>query len=163
MRAKEVGMTPGSFLMRARETGVTPGSFLTRVKEVGVPASFFTRALNAPDEPGSFFGPAAPCTVPRTGSAPPTHRGTGARSRSPRGRRVPSTRRGKKRLVWQGGKLCAAARMNKMVPGSGFIAAASGGRARVAHIYASPCFEVTPRCAVAQSYRRCSYSAREAR
>jgi hypothetical protein len=50
-----------------------------------------------------------------------------------------------------------------MVPGSGFIAAASGGRARMAHIYASPCSKVTPRCADAQSYRRCSYSAREAR
>jgi hypothetical protein len=32
-----------------------------------------------------------------------------------------------------------------------FIAASSGGRARVARIYASPCSEATPRCAAAQT------------
>jgi hypothetical protein len=40
---------------------------------------------------------------------------------------------------------------------------AIGGRARVAHIYASPCSDATARCAAVQSPRRCSYSAREAR
>jgi hypothetical protein len=46
--------------------------------------------------------------------------------------------------------------------GGGFIAEVSGGCARVPRIYASPCSEATPRCAAAQSCRRCNYSAREA-
>jgi hypothetical protein len=50
-----------------------------------------------------------------------------------------------------------------MAPGEDFIGPASGGRARVARIYASPCSEATARCAAGQSCRRCSYSAREAR
>jgi hypothetical protein len=41
--------------------------------------------------------------------------------------------------VWRGGKLCAATRMNNNGIGRAFIAAASGGRARVARIYTSPC------------------------
>jgi hypothetical protein len=50
-----------------------------------------------------------------------------------------------------------------MAPGEDFIGPASGGRARVARIYASPCSEATARCAAGQSCRRCSYSAQEAR
>jgi hypothetical protein len=50
-----------------------------------------------------------------------------------------------------------------MAPREGFIGPASGGRARVARIYASPCCEATARCAAAQSCRRCSYLVREVR
>jgi hypothetical protein len=50
-----------------------------------------------------------------------------------------------------------------MAPGRVFIAATSGGfmRSHVARIYANLCSDATPHYGVAQSYRRCSYSARE--
>jgi hypothetical protein len=50
-----------------------------------------------------------------------------------------------------------------MAPEEDFIGPASGGRARVVRIYASPCSDATARCATGQSCHRCSYSAREAR
>jgi hypothetical protein len=50
-----------------------------------------------------------------------------------------------------------------MALGEEFIGPASGGRARVACIYAILCSEATARYAAAQSCRRCSYSTREAR
>jgi hypothetical protein len=45
-----------------------------------------------------------------------------------------------------------------MASGQDFIGAASGGRARVARIYACLCSNVMARCAAVQSCRQCSYS-----
>jgi hypothetical protein len=59
------------------------------------------------------------------------------------------------------GKLCGATRMNNNSVVEGFYS--RGERARMARIYASPCSEATPHCAAAQSCRRCSHSAQEAR
>jgi hypothetical protein len=58
---------------------------------------------------------------------------------------------------------CYAARMPSNGAGQDFIGAASGGRARVTRIYASPCSDAMARCAAGQSCHRCSYLAREAR
>jgi hypothetical protein len=61
------------------------------------------------------------------------------------------------------GEECCAARMPSNGARHDFIGAASGGHARMARIYASPCSDATARCAVGQSCHRCSYLAREAR
>jgi hypothetical protein len=132
----------------------------------GAPAGLGSRQRSTSKCRGTR-SPAAPCTWPRTGGAPPTRGVNGGQRRSPRGW-VASRQRGGA-MVWRrcGGEEEDEGSLRRgcpaMATGHDFIGAASGGRARVVRIFAISCSDATTRCAAAQSYRRCSYSAQEAR